>query len=376
MTRILFHVDEQSLPKQPDDQVHVWLYGPSPPYPHVGVVGHKVLDIASRLMVRPSTAAMDFVTIAMAVTAADTFVRREDAPDRWSRTFEMVVPLSNPDVWQSLKPLLESTLRFLSSDMWSFRFVDGGIRPPLNSEMKRKRNVVDLSKVDCVALFSGGLDSAIGAVDLLNIGKRPILVSHAPHGDADRQATVASLLPTVCERLSVNVYPTMPDVDDDSMRTRSFQFLALGALAAQSIAIYRGSPSIDLYVCENGLIALNPPLTPRRMGSHSTRTAHPYFLRGVTEIFTTLEMPVQIINPYRYMTKGEMVARHHNDPTFERFAAETVSCGKWKRRNEQCGRCVPCLIRRASLYGGNVSDETTYTYPDLSVVMDQEDGPG
>jgi hypothetical protein len=374
MTRLLFHVSEQSIPKEPDDQIHVWLYGPSPPYPHVGVIGHKVLDIAFRLMARPSTAAMDFVAIAMAVTAADTFVSRDDAPNGWSRSFEIVIPLANPGNWQSLKPLLERTLQFLSSDTWRFEFVDGGIRPPLTSEIKRKRNIVDLSKVDCVALFSGGLDSAIGAIDLLNDGKRPLLVSHAPRGDAERQEAVAALLPSTCERLSVNAYPIWDGVYEDSTRTRSFQFLALGALAAQSIANYRGSPSVDLHVCENGLIALNPPLTPRRMGSHSTKTAHPYFFQGVRELLSALEMPVQISNPYRYTTKGEMVARHYDRPKFEAFAAETVSCGKWKRKNEQCGRCVPCLIRRASLYAGNVSDETVYRYPDLGVVMADEDG--
>jgi hypothetical protein len=131
---------------------------------------------------------------------------------------------------------------------------------------------------------------------------------------------------------------------------------------------------VDLYVCENGLIALNPPLTPRRMGSHSTRTAHPYFFQGVRKLLSALEMPVQISNPYCHTTKGEMVARHYDRPKFEAFAAETVSCGKWKRKNEQCGRCVPCLIRRASLYAGNVSDETVYRYPDLGAVMKDEDG--
>jgi hypothetical protein len=374
MTRLLFHISEQSIPTDPDDQIHVLLYGSSPPHPHVGVVGNKVLDIASRLVVRPSTAAMDFLAIAMAVTAADTFVSRDAAADRWSRSFEIVVPLANPDVWQTLKPLLERTLRFLSSDMWNFVFTSGGIWPPLTSEIKRRRNIVDLSKVDCVALFSGGLDSAIGAIDLLNDGKRPLLVSHAPQGDAERQEIVAGLLPSACERLSVNSYPTWSGFDDDSMRTRSFQFLALGALAAQSIATYRGTSSVDLFVCENGLIALNAPLTPRRMGSHSTRTAHPYFLRSVSELIAALEIPVRIVNPYRHMTKGEMVARHHNNPKFEAFAAETVSCGKWKRKHEQCGRCVPCLIRRASLYAGNVSDETIYKYPDLHAVMGLEDG--
>lgn len=82
MTRLLFHTSEQSIPTEPDDQIHVLLYGSSPPHPHVGVVGNKVLDIASRLVVRPSTAAMDFLAIAMAVTAADTFVSRDAAADR------------------------------------------------------------------------------------------------------------------------------------------------------------------------------------------------------------------------------------------------------------------------------------------------------
>jgi hypothetical protein len=317
---------------------------------------------------------MDFVSIAMAVTAADTFVSRGDAPDGWRRSFEITLPLASPNAWQSVKALLERTLQFLSSDTWNFEFLEGGIRPPLSSEIRRKKAVIDLSKTDCVALFSGGLDSAIGVIDLLDAGKRPLLVSHAPHKDADRQEAVAKLLPSACERLSVNSYPTWAGVDDDSMRTRSFQFLALGALAAQSVATYRGWKLADLYVCENGLIALNPPLTPRRMGSHSTRTAHPYFLRGVGELFLSLKIPVQIVNPYRHQTKGEMIARHQNRSQFETFAAATVSCGKWKRKNEQCGRCVPCLIRRASLYAGNVWDETTYTYPDLDAVMENEEG--
>src|SRR5437762_555995 len=102
---------------------------------------------------------MDFVAIAVPATAADTFFSRDASADRWSRSFEMVVPLVNPDVWQPLKPILERTLRFLSSDVWSFEFTSGGIQPPLTSEIKRRRNIVDLSKVDCVALFSGGLDS-------------------------------------------------------------------------------------------------------------------------------------------------------------------------------------------------------------------------
>lgn len=374
MTRFVFHVDRKAVPDDPDNDVHVWLYGSSPPSEHVGTVGARAYDAATRLLLQPSRAAMDFLSVAMAVTAADTFVLRADEPDGWRRTFDMHIPLSDPSQWTPLKAHLEATLSFLSSDRWHFEFTSGGMDPPPLSEIRSRNRVVNIANVDCVSLFSGGLDSAIGALDLLARGVRPLLVSHASKGDADKQDIVASLLPSRCERMSINTYPTWAGADDDSQRTRSFQFLALGALAAEAVARYRKLPKADLFVCENGLIALNPPLTPRRMGSHSTRTAHPHFLGSIQALFDGLDIPVTVSNPYRHRTKGEMATPHTMQGAFSQFAMETVSCGKWKRRNQQCGRCVPCLIRRASLHAAGVPDGTDYQYPDLQAVMTDEDG--
>lgn len=374
MTRLVFHVARDDVPKQPDGDIHVWLYGPSPPYEHAASVGAQALDAASRLTLRPSAAALDLLSIAMAVTAADTFVLRADARGGWSRDFEIVLPLSDPAPWRAVKTSLQSTLRYLSSDTWDFHFTDNGVPPPSAALIKSKQRVVDLSQADCVSLFSGGLDSAIGALDLLAKGSRPLLVSHASRGDADKQDQVHGMLPSACQRISVNTYPTWSGVDDDSMRTRSFQFLALGVLAAEAVASYRAAAKSDLYVCENGLIALNPPLTPRRMGSHSTRTAHPHFLSSTQSLLDAVRLPVQIVNPYRHMTKGEMARPYAADAKFPLFASTTVSCGKWKRRNQQCGRCVPCLIRRASLHAAAVDDTTDYQFPDLQLVMGDEEG--
>ena len=69
-----------------------------------------------------------------------------------------------------------------------------------------------------------------------------------------------------------------------------------------------------------------------------------------------------------------MATPHASKQGFSQFATETVSCGKWKRRNQQCGRCVPCLIRRASFHAAGVADGTDYQYPDLAAVMIDEDG--
>ena len=373
MTRLVFHVECADLPKESaDGEIHVWLYGGSPPAPHVGTVGAQAIEVASRFGVRPSSAAIDFLSIALAVTAADTFVMREDAPDAWSRSFDIVLPLAEPARWDPLKPQLEAALRFLSNDQWGFKFLPGGARPPLPSAIRRKLDVFDLSKVDCVSLFSGGLDSGIGALDLLAAGRRPLLVSHAARGDARHQAAVEKLLPSACQRVSVNTYPTWSGADDDSMRTRSFQFLALGSLAAQAVAVFRGLQTVQLFVCENGLIALNPPLTPRRIGSHSTRTAHPFFLKSIHSILSAAGLPITIINPYEYRTKGEMASVHRTTPNFETFVEQTVSCGKWKRENQQCGRCVPCLIRRASLHAAGILDRTNYQSPCLAQVLSDE----
>lgn len=375
MTRIVFHVDRTAIPAAAiDGEIHVWLYGASAPYTHVGTVGAQAMDAAARFTVRPSPAAMDFLSIAMAVTAADTFVKREESADGWNRTFEIELPLTEPERWQPQRALLEETLRFLSGDRWTFKLESGGAAAPPLSEIRRKFDVIDLSKADCIALFSGGLDSAIGALDLIAHGRRPLLVSHAPRGDANRQVAVAHRLPVACQRLAINTYPTLSGIDDDSMRTRSFQFLALAGLAAQAMATFRGMQNVELFVCENGLIALNPPLTPRRMGSHSTRTAHPHFLQGVRQLFAAVGIPAGIVNPYENKTKGEMAAVHVADVGFKAFVAETVSCGKWKRKNQQCGRCVPCLIRRASLHHANLADGTSYQSPDLDVVMKNEGG--
>nr|WP_281362437.1 7-cyano-7-deazaguanine synthase [Azospirillum melinis] len=160
------------------------------------------------------------------------------------------------------------------------------------------------------------------------------------------------------------------------MRTRSFNFLAFGALVAATLAQRELVPEpVDLIVPENGLIALNPPLTARRIGALSTRTTHPHFLGLVQRLFDELGLPVRITNPYAKKTKGEMLRGCADQATLVRIARETVSCGKWKRTGKQCGKCVPCLIRRASFHAAGMRDPTPYepTNRDLAAVLPREE---
>jgi len=360
MTRVVLEIDPQQLGVGlHSNDIPVLLYGAHASIPFAGLIGNDLRDRFEQLAVPPSRQAMDLVAVAMAVTAADTFVLRDHAADGWRREIEIYVPVIEPDRWNALAPLLAKTLGFLSGDTWSLSFRGGGLMPPSARDV-RHRTRIDPSKVDAVALFSGGLDSALGVMDLLDAGVRPLLVSHAPRGDKTYQNAVATLLSPAPQRLEFNSYPSRDGVTEITTRTRSFLFLTFAALVAQTIRTFRNTASIDLHMCENGLIALNPPLTARRIGALSTRTAHPHYLSLMQELFNAIGLGVKINNPHRHETKGEMLARRANLPNIGQFATSTVSCGNWKRKNIQCGRCWPCSIRRASFHRAGLADGTIY----------------
>jgi Queuosine biosynthesis protein QueC len=152
---------------------------------------------------------------------------------------------------------------------------------------------------------------------------------------------------------------------EGSQRARSILFFAYGVLACSDV-------STELIVPENGLISINPPLTRRRIGSLSTRTTHPHFLATLQTALDATGIGVRIVNPYSGRTKGEMLAACA-DARIAKLAPLSWSCGKGKRKNMQCGLCVPCLIRRASFKASKVKDTTKYFAPVITAHADNDD---
>lgn len=303
----------------------------------------------------------------------DTFADRALAADGWARRIELHVPLSNPAPWRAAVPLLEEALGFLSGDLWHIEITDGGPEPP----EPKKKDLISVLDHDCVALFSGGLDSTIGALDLVAEGRRPVLVSHAYSGDKAVQTSIHARLPSRLSQFAPSAYPRSSTgrARDVQMRTRSLNFLAFGALVGATMVRHGITAPVDLHVPENGLIALNPPLTTRRTGALSTRTTHHHYLALVQAVLDTVGIPVRITNRYRHQTKGEMIASCKNQAVLRRVAFDTVSCGKWKRSWTQCGKCVPCIIRRASFEAGGMPDRTPYgQYSDLGATLASGNG--
>ena len=376
MTTVVIHHDHNKLPPATTDVLPVQIYGLNGlSRGDIATIGNPVVDKIRRLGVPLSPASIDFLTIALAVTAADTFVLRQNAADGWSRDITLQLPLCVADPWRKLQRQLEKALHFLSGDIWRLEFSDGGYEPPEPYSQKYGRRITKVHGLDCVCLFSGGLDSAIGAIDLLGEERKPLLISHSYKGDSIRQNAIASSLNGPFSRFSVNAYPRSYNGKTDiSMRTRSINFLAFAVLGSCAIHAANQVANVDIFVPENGFISLNAPLTSRRIGSLSTRTTHPYFLGIIQDVLNEVGIGAKIVNPYQFQTKGEMIQSCVDKALLAEVVDHTVSCSHWKRKNKQCGSCVPCLIRRASLKKGDCLESQQYLNQNLRALLSNDDG--
>lgn len=349
------------------------------------VAGEKSLDhgvggaLASlkKLGIFPSEVGIDLLVVAAHVHAADTRISRaEQSQDSWTREIRLIVPVSDPARWTAATPTLTKALNFLTGDRWTMGF---RARPPRFTAIAAKApSTLIAPPFDSVSLFSGGLDSLIGAIDLLQSGSTPLLVSHFGEGaTSDAQSKLFSALKknydkSSFERLRVGMTFADGLVEDvgseNTTRGRSFLFFALGVFAGTGLG-----KGFILRVPENGLIALNVPLDPLRLGSNSTRTTHPYFMTRWNDLLSELGVDGRVENPYWDKTKGEMALGCKNAVLLAKLAPDSLSCsspakGRWHGLGiEHCGYCLPCLIRRAALESacGPGKDETTYSVSDL-----------
>ena len=326
-----------------------------------GAAGPGIPDVIRRLKLRLAPHAWDLLSIALSVIAADTGVRRNESADGWTRQIELAVAVSDPAFWTAHSGLAQELLRFLTNDLWQCTFTEGGIHPA-------SPKATALPEEDCVGLLSGGLDSLVGVLDLVGRNKRrPYAVSQVSQGDKKTQAYFADKIGGGLRHLQLNHNANCPGQNERSQRARSIIFLAYGVLAATALKSYHDGHVVTLYVCENGFISINPPLTTGRIGSLSTRTTHPVFLGLFQRLLDAAGLRVRIENPYQFRTKGEMLAGCADQDFLRKNARQATSCGRFARNGyKHCGRCVPCLVRRAAFHAWQEPDKTVYVYRDLS----------
>jgi hypothetical protein len=334
------------------------------------------LDDLAHNGVYPSEDGLDILCLAALVYLADTRISRAvHSEDSWTREIAITLPVYNVEEWRSLGDTFTRMLNFLTGDLWRIDFC--------KREEMLQQTLLEKASFDAVSLFSGGMDSLISTINHMEIGRTTALISHAGDGfTKNAQHRLLNELKSQYPKNEPTYFNLWMNFGKDlipgggietSTRSRSFLFIAFGLFALtgmQSVSV--------LQVPENGLIALNIPLDDLRIGSHSTRTTHPFYMNLWNEVLVGLGLPYSVDNPYWDKTKGEMAAECLNKEILLQTMSVSTSCAhpsgsRWSGHAPQhCGNCVPCIIRRAAMHKayGFLNDTTTYLTSSIKELID------
>jgi 7-cyano-7-deazaguanine synthase in queuosine biosynthesis len=308
---------------------------------------------------------LDLLEIAATVFAADG-ARRRGGPTRpgmgrqWRRSLDFKIPARDPAFWAQphVTEALVDTVGFLTEDNVSFEFTGKPVEtdPQPFLDLDPQGAAFEASEV---ILFSGGLDSFCGALEVLDTtSSKVILLTHRSAQKAiPRQVELGEHLAKKFRNrvLHINVLARRKgqEASDSSQRSRSLLFAALGQLVAGAF----GAQRISFY--ENGIISQNLPISPQVVGTMATRTTHPLALRKLATLIQTLgsdQAPIE--NRYSWLTKRDVVERiaHHGGA---KQIARTVSCTSIREqttRHTHCGTCSQCLDRRFAILAAGLDE--------------------
>ena len=316
-----------------------------------------------------SAQALDLLYISMAVFAADRLSLRDNASDGWSREFSIYIPVLEYNSWEKARPILEEMLNFLSGDSWSFCF-----RKRIETDNEKtqyekwKKTKSPVKDYDQICMFSGGLDSFIGAINQLEQGQgNTLFISHYGGGKGTKEYQDV-LKSKFIEKYSLEerdfhqYYAKVVAGIEDTTRTRSFMFFSHALAVASCLR-----KPIQLIIPENGFISLNIPSTFSRIGTSSTRTTHPHYMFLFQRLLNTIDLRVTLVNPYQFKTKGEMLVECKNQEFLQENLTNTMSCshpdnGRMLKEKEarHCGYCLPCVIRQAAIKKAGMIDNSSY----------------
>lgn len=308
----------------------------------------------------------DLVRLAVGIFVVD---RTNPRPRTWARNLTLATPVEDPAAWTAQAPRLATLLGFLTGDTWTLTFLASdarGEQPPAEAPPGQ------------VALLSGGADSLCGA--LLHGGPDGTYVSHhhSPQlrGQQNRLVDVLAQhwdQPVRQQSFLVGTFTHLAGTEvpnEPTSRSRSMLFLAMGLLVA-------APAQAALLVPENGFASLNPPLGAERIGSLSTRTTHPWFLAGVSEVMGRLGGHGIVVNPFARLTKGEMFIEAMTELGATKASAllsASHSCSRSDLRFaglegvDHCGVCFGCLVRSAAFVRAGLADATAYAFTPASPI--------
>lgn len=279
---------------------------------------------------------------------------------KWSRKFHFIIKVRDFKFWnqRKVKKALSDALTFMSGDQeYIFTFIDGEKDFPANL-FDNEKFIIEKEKNVRVVLFSGGLDSLAGIVELLETTDDHLcLISHqsGQPGIKKTQSILINKLNLLygyrCSHFKFRCGLTGPHAAEETQRTRSLLYCAM------AYAIAQAHSKNDFYVFENGITSINFAKRQDLINARASRTTHPKSLALLQNLFKMVSgHSVEIKHPYLFKTKKDIVETlklYHREDLID----SSVSCIKSFQNTTQfthCGECSQCIDRRFAMYAASV----------------------
>jgi hypothetical protein len=312
----------------------------------------------------------DLLEIAGFVYAADRNIDRGSSSSleyhSWARNLHFVIRVRDFDFWQapSVNEQLSAALCFMSGDKkYEFTFQSGGKDSGQTSLFDAEGIVLEKKENTSIALFSGGMDSLAGALELLEESNQNlILVSHRSNNPS-----VSRYQETVFELLNkdypnrIQYFPFYCNLAGDraveeTQRTRVFLYTSI-AFSLMSLASNQ-----EIYVFENGITSLNFSKRQDLMNARASRTTHPKSLGLLQKFFTVVSgSDTEIRHPFLYQTKTdifEKVKKYGKQLYIDNTVSCTKTFQKFKNNSQatHCGGCSQCVDRQFAAFASELED--------------------
>ncbi|NHM28098.1 hypothetical protein G7K71_14135 [Desulfofundulus sp. TPOSR] len=308
----------------------------------------------------------DLLEIAAYVFAADRMIKRGEIDSleyhAWARSFHFFVKVRDFEFWQkpNIQNKLNEALSFMTGDLeYKFTFQPGHSTPP-TSLFDKKEFKVEHGRNTSIILFSGGIDSLVGAIERLEQTNDLIcLVSHITQPGTKK--TVAQLFkaleehyPNRVRHYSFNCSLTGSNkAREETQRTRAFLYTSI------AFALACAYSQKEFFVYENGVTAINFPRRQYLMNARASRTTHPKTIALLEDLFSEMEgSRVRIRTPFLWKTKTDVLTLLKKYRR-ERLITSTVSCSKTYQNMTMvthCGGCYQCIDRRFAIYSAELDD--------------------
>ncbi len=303
----------------------------------------------------------DLLEISSCVFLADRKITRGTTNDlefkSWSRNFHFVVKVRDFDFWnnETVKESLSNALCFMTGDNeYSFTFEAGRNTFPTNL-FDNDNYEATASVPTRVILFSGGLDSFTGVIEVLEKTNDTIcLVSHNSGNPTTINTQkniyniIKELYPKRTKHIKFKCNMTGGRAPDETQRTRSFLYSSIAYAISSNLGVD------ELYFYENGITSLNFPKRADMINARSSRTTHPKTIKLLSDFYTLMNdsQTFTVQHPYIFKTKSDVISIL-KELQKAYLVNNTVSCSKVFKTSENhthCGTCSQCVDRRFAMY--------------------------